>query len=1132
MVEAATEFKKSGYSEEDAATLAQISSMFQNVADEQISAGESANFLISQMIAFGVEAKDAIDIVDKINEVSNQYAVSSSDLATGLSVVASSSSAMGNSLDETMALMTAITEQTRNASKSSRGLNTIMANLAQVLDDTSSNGKKITEIFDQLGVAMYKNGQLKSGYDLLEGLSKKWGRLDSNTQKYIATTLAGTTQLNNFLALMNNFQHAQDALKTSLNSSGSAIEENAAYVQSLEAKTHDLKKAFQDLANNVIDKELIGSLLDMGKKLLELANTDFGQVISKILLLTGASWGAKSLLDATKIFTVAISQFKEMGAAISLLGDAKSIGDIFAVIGMSGGAALPILLGISAAIVGIVAAVEAWKKENPTIEEANNQLKTNEERLEAINNLPWNEKTEEILKEKDALEKENEELERYLSNLAKTKAEGKGTEKGYTLSTSKTGWVRKDTRGVGADKYYGLDEITDEDIKRFQQLGYAFEKVAGKATYTGNELKTKLTENVKLLTSAMEDGSIESMKYAGVINEETVSALTELSKEYGWAKDLLNELTTATENYSNKSEVLSNSLKIEESQYQKLLKLHPQIANSIKKIDDAYYLEETQISFLIETSDQYINGRISNEYNLTKEIIEQSKQRIKALESELTALEAVINSSDVIEFAYGEKQYYRKANELYGVKKTLEEVQGTLTGFLSGLTWSGIGISTGSTKTKSSKDTANTTDKKLEGLKNEVSLRESELDLLEASGASEEKRIQKMLEIQKALHNQAQYMRSIGASQEEINGLSVKWWQYQKKITDQSEKQIKILEEYISLLSDRKDALSKEADIYDTVVNDYIDGQIAALEKQKDTINEQNDALEEQIKKEQALNDLAKAKSKKLLVYRDGQFRYEEDADAISSAQLTLDEIRRQENIDKEIKALDNQISKWEDYRTEWNNAVENINKSQQEILKEQELLARLDSGRLTTLRTFITEYRQLITEIKSTDLEIKSAEKKKESLSSQNPVKDIDAQIQANSKAWHSASESERRRLEQANKDLYAQRDYITGDKHTYNPASGKWSYATGTMSASGGLSLVGERGPELRVLNQGDGIIPTDITRNLWDWGKVNPKSMMSTMSQVFNIDNLSLPNATDANGLITGLKQMAYQRAYKRA
>lgn len=906
-------------------------------------------------------------------------------------------------------------------------------------------------------------------------------------------------------------------------------------MDSVAAKQTALNATFEEFANNIIGSDLVKNVLDLANGLLKLANTDLGQIVSQILLLSGIGWGATSLLKVSKIIPTVIGQFTTFADILGmvttqggLMNNALAAGSL--VIGNFGSVALPVIGILASVAVGVYAIYKAWKETHPALEEANNQLKTNKERLEEINNLPWNEKTEAILKEKEALEKENAELEKYLNNLDKTK-----TEKGYTLSTGKTGWVRKDTRGVGADVYYGLDEITDKEIKQFQRLGYAFEQTAGKATYTGNELKNKLTENVKLLTAAMEDGSIETLEYAGVINDETVSALTELSDKYDWAKDLLNELTTATENYSNESNVLSNSLEIEESQYKKLLKLHPQIANSIQKINNSYYLEEAQISSLIETSDQYISGRISNEYALTKAVIEESKTRIKALESELTALEAVANSSDPIKSAYGEKQYMLKSNELYGAKKTLEEAQGTLTGLLSGLTWSGTKFSTGGTKTKTSKGTAtskNTTDEKLEGLKNVVSLRESELDLLEASGASEEKQTQKILEIQEALHNQAQYMRSIGASQEEINALSIKWWQYQKKITDENEKQIKFLEQYISLLSDRKDELSKEADIYDTVVNDYIDGQIAALEKQKDTINEQNDALEEQIKKEQALNDLAKAKSKKLLVYRDGQFRYEEDADAISSAQLTLDEIRRQENIDKEIKALDNQISKWEEYRTEWNNAVKNINKSQQEILKEQQLLSRLDSGRLNTLRTFINEYQQLITQIKSTELEIKSAEKQKESLSSQNPVKDIDAQIQANSKAWHSASESERRRLEQANKDLYAQRDYITGDKHTYNPASGKWSYATGTMSASGGLSLVGERGPELRVLNQGDGIIPTDITRNLWDWGKVNPKSMMSTMSQVFNIDNLSLPNATDANGLITGLKQMAYQRAYKRA
>ena len=103
---------------------------------------------------------------------------------------------MGNSLEQTIGLMTAITEQTKNASKASRGLNSIMANLAQVLDPASSNGEKIVTIFNDLGVSMYDvNDQLKSGFDLLQGLYEKWGDLDGNTQKYIATTIAGEISL-------------------------------------------------------------------------------------------------------------------------------------------------------------------------------------------------------------------------------------------------------------------------------------------------------------------------------------------------------------------------------------------------------------------------------------------------------------------------------------------------------------------------------------------------------------------------------------------------------------------------------------------------------------------------------------------------------------------------------------------------------------------------------------------------------------------------------------------------------------------------------------------------------------------------------------------------------------------------
>lgn len=108
MVEAATSYRKNGFNDEDSAQLAKISAMFQNVADEQISAGDAADFLISQLIAFNGTGSQSVEnaehIVDAVNAVSNAYSVSSGDLAQALGIVASSSSAMGNSFEETLGI--------------------------------------------------------------------------------------------------------------------------------------------------------------------------------------------------------------------------------------------------------------------------------------------------------------------------------------------------------------------------------------------------------------------------------------------------------------------------------------------------------------------------------------------------------------------------------------------------------------------------------------------------------------------------------------------------------------------------------------------------------------------------------------------------------------------------------------------------------------------------------------------------------------------------------------------------------------------------------------------------------------------------------------------------------------------
>lgn len=193
MVEAATSFKKSGYSEEDSAELARVASLYQNIADEQLTAGDSADFIISQMKAFNIEATDAESIINKVNEVSNNYAVSSTDLARGLQLVSAALSIGGNNLDEVLGLMTGGVEITRNATKMARGLVSVQSRLNQITDESSSVGQALSTWYEEHGIKVYdeQTGQIRSLYEILSDLAPKWKDLSKNEQAYYLNQQAG-----------------------------------------------------------------------------------------------------------------------------------------------------------------------------------------------------------------------------------------------------------------------------------------------------------------------------------------------------------------------------------------------------------------------------------------------------------------------------------------------------------------------------------------------------------------------------------------------------------------------------------------------------------------------------------------------------------------------------------------------------------------------------------------------------------------------------------------------------------------------------------------------------------------------------------------------------------------------------
>ena len=107
VVTATADFARLGYNLEDASVLSDTATIYKNVGDGISDINSASESIISTMKAFGYEASDAMSIVDKFNEVGNNYAISSKGVGDALLNSASAMAAANNTLDETIALSTA-----------------------------------------------------------------------------------------------------------------------------------------------------------------------------------------------------------------------------------------------------------------------------------------------------------------------------------------------------------------------------------------------------------------------------------------------------------------------------------------------------------------------------------------------------------------------------------------------------------------------------------------------------------------------------------------------------------------------------------------------------------------------------------------------------------------------------------------------------------------------------------------------------------------------------------------------------------------------------------------------------------------------------------------------------------------
>lgn len=297
LISATADWSRAGFDADTASGLAEITSVYQHISDLDYDTA-SENLLTAYKgfqgelsSVYGNSQQGVLDAVNHIadvyNEIDNNYATTAADVGEAVKRSASALSVAGNSLEETAGMVTGITEVTQDPEKAGnalkvvsmrlRGMKGELQDLGEEVDDNVTNISKMqgevlnlthgkVNIFDDAG-------NFKSTYEILQGVAGVWKELSSVDQATLLETMAGKHRANDLAAILGNWERVEEATKSAHNSTGSAMEEQAKYADSLQGRLNSLQATWQQLSNTFIDSNIAKTAVSAFKDLLNVINS-------------------------------------------------------------------------------------------------------------------------------------------------------------------------------------------------------------------------------------------------------------------------------------------------------------------------------------------------------------------------------------------------------------------------------------------------------------------------------------------------------------------------------------------------------------------------------------------------------------------------------------------------------------------------------------------------------------------------------------------------------------------------------------------------------------------------------------------------------------------------------------------
>ena len=325
VINSTADWVRLGFDANTANQLSEITAMYQHISD--LDNDTAVENLVTAYKGFqdqllnlydGDEAAAIEYIADIFNELDNNFAVTADGIGTALTKSASALELAGNTIQESAAMVTGITEVTQDPEKAGSALKILSLRLRGMKGELQELGEDVDENVESLSKMQTQilnlthgkvnifndDGSFKSTYEIMDAIAEVYDKLSSTDQADLLETIAGKNRANDVAALLSNWQQVEAAMKSAMEAEGSAAEEQKKHMDSIQGRLDALTATWQALSNTIV-------------------NSDFVKV-----LITGLT-GVLDLLDA---IVKTLGSFGSIGAGFAIFQLFKHVGDIKAYI--------------------------------------------------------------------------------------------------------------------------------------------------------------------------------------------------------------------------------------------------------------------------------------------------------------------------------------------------------------------------------------------------------------------------------------------------------------------------------------------------------------------------------------------------------------------------------------------------------------------------------------------------------------------------------------------------------------------------------------------------------------------------------------------------------------------------------